>query len=104
VRSLAFWHERVDHGEEQLGLALENRKVWLAENGSTTLALLNDVCQRQASERDELRDQLVARAHERPAGELADRDAGVHADVAELQRAEVPPAAPDLDVGLDLGP
>jgi hypothetical protein len=35
---------------------------------------------------------------------LADRDACVYADLAALQPAEVPPATPDLDVGLDLGP
>jgi hypothetical protein len=103
-KALAYWQERVGHGEEQLGQALEDREVWLAEHGETTLALLNEECGRQASERDELRDQLVARAHERPAGDLASRDVYVHADVAELQPAEIPPAAPGLDIGPDLGP
>jgi len=103
-RALAYWQERVGEGEGQLGRALENREAWIAENGEATLALLSVEREREASERDELRNQLVARAHERPAGDLASRDACVHADVAELQPAEVPPAAPDLDVGLDLGP
>ena len=103
-RALAYWQEHVDVGEEQLGAALESREAWLAEDGEATLALLRSDGDRRASERDELRDDLVARGRERPPGELSARDALVSADVAALQPAELPPVAPDLDMGPDLGP
>jgi len=102
--ALAYWHEQVGVSEEQLGAALERREAWLAEHGETTLALLHVEGERHAWERDELRDELIARGRERPAEGLLERDALVNADVAALQAAELPPAAPDLDVGLDLGP
>jgi len=99
-----YWQEHVHQGEVRLGAATESREAWLAEHGETTLALLQVEAGLRANELDELRGELIAKADERPAGELADRDACVRADLAALQPAVLRPPAPDLDVGFDLGP
>jgi Ti-type conjugative transfer relaxase TraA len=103
--ALAYWQERVSHGEEQLGLALENREAWLAENGEKTLALLRAERAASEQERDALRDELAATSSDRHLSPVAERDDLARDALApQPEPLDVSLPAPDIDVGPDLGP
>jgi Ti-type conjugative transfer relaxase TraA len=104
-RALAYWQEHVDAAEAELDAAVASREGWLTEHGQVTLALLNAESAARECSRDELRDELIARTRDAESIELGERDAWARTEIRAVEPvAELPPPAPDLDVGLDLGP